>query len=157
MLQLEKTTRLGWTGMLSNDRRQYVLLEFGFSSVSPSDWQPIYISRQTWKYTCKNLLCRYMYVCIHSFIYSFKDLYSTSSRKLLRGAPDSSTVKKQFSIDYRMCLKGRRRSAGGRLFHTVGAKTEQPRLCMIVVRANRTESRERLLREPDTGRQRSIR
>src|SRR6218665_3982209 len=34
----------------------------------------------------------------HSFpgllIYSFKDLYSTSSRKLLRGAPDSSTVKK---------------------------------------------------------------
>ena len=29
-----------------------------------------------------------------SFIHSFKDLYSTSSRKLLRGAPDSSTVKK---------------------------------------------------------------
>src|SRR6218665_1568174 len=28
------------------------------------------------------------------FIHSFKDLYSTSSRKLLRGAPDSSTVKK---------------------------------------------------------------
>src|SRR6218665_2736951 len=31
---------------------------------------------------------------IFSFIHSFKDLYSTSSRKLLRGAPDSSTVKK---------------------------------------------------------------
>src|SRR6218665_341202 len=30
----------------------------------------------------------------HSFIHSFKDLYSTSSRKLLKGAPDSSTVKK---------------------------------------------------------------
>ena len=29
-----------------------------------------------------------------SFIHSFKDLYSTSSRKLLRGAPHSSTVKK---------------------------------------------------------------
>src|SRR6218665_1400923 len=29
-----------------------------------------------------------------SFIHSFKDLYSTSSRKLLRGVPDSSTVKK---------------------------------------------------------------
>jgi len=34
--------------------------------------------------------CGYVYV----FINSFKDLYSTSSRKLLRGAPDSSTVKK---------------------------------------------------------------
>src|SRR6218665_2334308 len=31
---------------------------------------------------------------IHSRIHSFKDLYSTSSRKLLGGAPDSSTVKK---------------------------------------------------------------
>ena len=31
---------------------------------------------------------------LRSFIHSFKDLYSTSSRKLLRGAPDSSTVKK---------------------------------------------------------------
>src|SRR6218665_4166183 len=29
-----------------------------------------------------------------SFIHSFKDLYKTSSTKLLRGAPDSSTVKK---------------------------------------------------------------
>ena len=29
-----------------------------------------------------------------SFIHSFKDLYSTSSRKLLRGAPNSNTVKK---------------------------------------------------------------
>src|SRR6218665_301990 len=35
---------------------------------------------------------------------------------------------------------GRRRSAGGRLFHTVRATTEQARLCMIVVRANGTES-----------------
>src|SRR6218665_4009344 len=35
---------------------------------------------------------------------------------------------------------GRRRSAGGRPFHTVGATTVQVRLCMIVVRANGTES-----------------
>src|SRR6218665_1737510 len=32
--------------------------------------------------------------CCNSFIHSFEDLYSTSSRKLLRGDPDSSTVKR---------------------------------------------------------------
>ena len=32
--------------------------------------------------------------CWILFIHSFKDLYSTSSRKLLRGAPDYSTFKK---------------------------------------------------------------
>src|SRR6218665_2559905 len=53
---------------------------------------------------------------------------------------------------------GRRRSAGGKPFHTVGATTEHALFCIIVVRANGTESnplsnerRERLLREPDTG------
>src|SRR6218665_2640828 len=46
MLQLEKTMRLGLTAMLSNERRQYFLLVFGISSVSPSDTQPIYNQRQ---------------------------------------------------------------------------------------------------------------
>src|SRR6218665_2848639 len=42
----------------------------------------------------------------NSCIHSFKDLRSTSSRKLLRGAPDSRTVKKeQCSCDYRICQK----------------------------------------------------
>src|SRR6218665_279505 len=79
----------------------------------------------------------FIYSFIHSFIYSFihsfKDLYSTSSRKLLRGASDSSTVKKNsFQLNVSESVLGRRRSAGGRLFHTVGATTEQARLCMIL-------------------------
>src|SRR6218665_1355045 len=35
---------------------------------------------------------RFCWSFIHSFIHSLTNLYSTSSRKLLRGAPDSSTV-----------------------------------------------------------------
>jgi len=41
-----------------------------------------------------NVMCNFAFQLIHSRIHSFKDLYSASSRKLLRGAPDSSTVKK---------------------------------------------------------------
>ena len=40
------------------------------------------------------------------FIHSLKDVYSTSLRKLLRGAHDPSTVKNNYvSDDHRMCQK----------------------------------------------------
>src|SRR6218665_3951994 len=40
----------------------------------------------------------YLHHLRHSFIHSFKVLCSTSSRKLLRGAPDSSTAQKSFQL-----------------------------------------------------------
>src|SRR6218665_3078154 len=53
-----------------------------------------------------------MILNIHSFIHSFKDLYSTSSRKLLRGAPDSSTVKKNIGTSRSYSI-----SCGGSAFY----------------------------------------
>ena len=59
-----------------------------------------------------------------TFIHSFKDLYGTSSGKLLRGAPDSIAVKNNSFRVVIECLRecdlGKRRSARGRPFHTVG-------------------------------------
>ena len=67
-------------------------------------------------------------------IHSFQDLCSTSTRKLLR-FQFKHGQKEQFSGDYRMCQKGRKCSKIGRPFHTVGATTEEVRLCLIVVQA----------------------
>ncbi len=64
------------------------------------------IYHSVWSWSClvrnfsEEALDKYMLMIIHVlsfihlFIHSFKDLYSTSSRKLLTGGPNSSTVKK---------------------------------------------------------------
>lgn len=46
MRQLGKAILVGWTGLIPNVLRQYVLLVIGFNSVSPSDTQPIYSERE---------------------------------------------------------------------------------------------------------------
>jgi len=60
--------------------------------------------------TARNMLTRLKLDLLglgeHVFIHSFIDLYSSSLRKLVRGAPHSSTVKKNhFQFDYRICPK----------------------------------------------------
>src|SRR6218665_4019482 len=80
---------------------------------------------------------------IHSFI-QIERLYSTSSRKLLRSAPNTSTVK-QSSLKVRknagemVLLK--MQSSEGRPFQVEGPTTEKARICLVEVRVKGTRRR----------------
>src|SRR6218665_26412 len=82
---------------------------------------------------------------VYSFIHSFKNFHSASSSSLLlRGSPDSSTVKTNSFKTIRLynvleSVLDRRRNSRGRLFHTNGALTQKTRDCMREVQANGTE------------------
>src|SRR6218665_1910620 len=84
---------------------------------------------------------------IHSFIHSFihiEHLYSSSSRKLLRSALNTSTVK-QSSLKVRKnageVVLFKMRSLEGRTFQVEGPTTEKARICLVEVRANGTRRR----------------
>src|SRR6218665_3805311 len=75
-------------------------------------------------------------------IHSFKNLYSASSSPLLlRGATDSSKVKKNSFKTMIECVqkRPRRRNSRGRPFQTDRPLTQKAQTCMRVVRANGTE------------------
>src|SRR6218665_127361 len=80
---------------------------------------------------------------IHSFIH-IEHLYSASSRKLLRSASNTSTVK-QSSLKVKknagevVLLK--MLSSEGRLFQVEGPTTEKTRICLVEVRAKGTRRR----------------
>lgn len=64
---------------------------------------------------------------LYSFIH-YKDLFSTSSRLLLRGAPCPSMAKRNsLGLGYNASewIKGNKRSAKGSLFHTFGQTTKK--------------------------------
>jgi len=93
-------------------------------------------------------------------VQSFKDLYSTSSWKLLRGDPDNRTLNKSsFHVIVELSESLLRRKP----FNTVEPTTRRARLYEIVLRADGTENNPStlsvrgLLREPHTDRQWSIR
>src|SRR6218665_1719013 len=85
-----------------------------------------------------------MRACVHSSFIHIEHLYSASSRKLLRSAPNTSTVK-QSSLKVRknagevVLLK--MRSSGGRPFQVEGPTTEKARICSVEVRAKETRWR----------------
>src|SRR6218665_1086504 len=75
---------------------------------------------------------------IHSFIH-YGDLYSASSRLLLRSAPDPCTAKKKSFEAGVECVRknpGSNRCAKGSPFHTEGPTTENARAWAVEVRAN---------------------
>src|SRR6218665_3277877 len=80
---------------------------------------------------------------IHSFIH-IEHLYSASSRKLLRSAPNTSTVK-QSSLKVRKnageVVLLEMRSSEGRPFQVEGPTTEKARICLVEVRAKWTRRR----------------
>src|SRR5688572_12945457 len=91
---------------------------------------------------------------IHSFIH-IEHLYSAPSRKLLRGAPDSSTAKKNsFKVSKERGREGPRNKAKlqSEAIPGRGTPTEKARFCIVEVRAKGTSrspcSDERRDREP---------
>jgi len=80
---------------------------------------------------------------IHSFIH-IEHLYSASSRKLLRSASNTSTVK-QSSLKVRKNASERvlltMRSSEGRPFQLEGPTTEKARICLVEVQAKGTRRR----------------
>src|SRR6218665_1606183 len=75
---------------------------------------------------------------IHSFIH-YGDLYSASSRLILRSAPDPCTAKKKSFEAGVECVRknpGSNRCAKGSPFHTEGPTTENARAWAVEVRAN---------------------
>src|SRR6218665_3179040 len=83
--------------------------------------------------------CMYVFSFIH-----IEHLYSASSRKLLRSAPNTSRVKQsspKVGKNGGEVVLLKMRSSEGRLVQVEGPTTEKARICLVEVRAKGTRMR----------------